>query len=641
MKLTKSYIKKLVTSTKNVLDSLNENEIAGIIQQANYAYYNTSEPLFDDNIFDIIKEYLEAKNPQNPILKNIGSAVGDSEKKFKLPFFMASLDKIKTNEKTLQTFKSNFKESYVISEKLDGISALIFKSKSGDIKMCTRGDGSVGQDVSHLIPFIKKSKFKVADIPKDIGIRGELICSKLDFKMFANKMANARNMVAGQINAKIPDLDIVSHIQFIAYELINVDKTNEAQFKELKKYQTDIVHYQVVKEKDLTIQNLSDILIKRRAESFFEIDGIVVMHNDIHERVEENPSYGFAFKSVHTMSKAEVIVTDVEWNTSKDGYMIPVINFNEVNLAGVNIKRAHGFNGKFIKDNVIGPGSKLIIIRSGDVIPYVQEILTPASSGTPQLPDENFSWSATGVDIIKTISINDDNYKQIENFFDKINVPGLSKGNIKKIFDGGYKTVSSIFNLTSNDLLNINGFKDKMAEKLANALAERKKNIDCISFITASNALGRGFGETKIKLIIDAFPKILTHEYIPSREELVALKGVEKKTADAFIKNIPLYYKFKKESSVNCSSKVTISNTSNTSATFNGINIIFTGFRSKTLEDFVTERGGVIKTGMSKNVNLVVRKDNEQSSKVEKAQELGIHIVNLSDFEKEHDVTAK
>ena len=57
MKLTKSYIKKLVTSTKNVLDSLNENEIAGIIQQANYAYYNTSEPLFDDNIFDIIKKY--------------------------------------------------------------------------------------------------------------------------------------------------------------------------------------------------------------------------------------------------------------------------------------------------------------------------------------------------------------------------------------------------------------------------------------------------------------------------------------------------------------------------------------------------------------------------------------------------------
>ena len=682
MKLTKTITTKIIKNPEAVLKTLDQNDIASIIQQTNYAYYNSGKPLVPDEIFDIIKEYLEKLNPKHPILKNVGSMVGDGDKKIKLPYFMASLDKIKADEKVLDRFKKKYRNAYVISDKLDGNSAMIFRtSNSTDVKLCSRGDGEIGQDITHLLPFIRHVPSSFPSGKTEFAVRGELICSKADFLKFANKMANARNMVAGQVNAKLPDLEITSNIQFVAYELVYPVMKPDAQFKEMKKMGYKCVIHEKVKEADLTSQTLSTILTTRRESSEFEIDGIVVMHNDVHERSDDsNPDYGFAFKSIHTMSSAEVIVTNVDWNITKDSHMVPVINFNEVSLGGVKIKRAHGFNGKFVKDNVIGPGSKIVIIRSGDVIPYVKTILAPSSSGEPQLPTNiEYGWSKTGVDIVIT-KASDGNVnpevqlKTLTHFFEKIDVPGLSKGNIKKLFDAGNDTVASIFNMSKEDFLKIDGFKERMADKLHSAIQGKKETLNCITLMAASNTLGRGFGETKIELITDVFPTIITEDYIPTEKELVAIKGIQTKTAEAFITNLPAYFKFKKENGLDClykkkkiSSDVVVvkkkpgvgpkakqeedeepspdvapsSSSPIKSKEFEGMNFVFTGFRSKVLESFIEERGGHVKTSISKTTNTVIRKDGEDSTKTQKAEKLGVTIVDLSTFEKKHGIKAK
>ena len=228
-KLTKAAIAKLQKNPLVILKDLSENEIASIIQQANHSYYNEKTPVFSDNLFDMIKEFLQAQNPNHPILKAVGAAVED--RKVTLPFFMGSLDKIKGEEKELAKFCTKYPGTYVASDKLDGNSALLCYDKD-KTQLYSRGDGAVGQDISHIIPFAKH-------IPKDIFkkqtiIRGEMIISKRAFDKLKDKGANARNMVAGVLNAKLPDLEIAGEVEFVAYEVIVPKMEPSVQMEFLK-----------------------------------------------------------------------------------------------------------------------------------------------------------------------------------------------------------------------------------------------------------------------------------------------------------------------------------------------------------------------------------------------------------------------
>lgn len=659
--ITKKFIEQLRNNPINILKTLSEDDIATIIQKANYSYYNTKIPLFSDNLFDMIKEYLENINSNHPILKNIGS-VSEGEKKEVLPYFMGSLDKIKADEKAITKFMKNYPSEYIISDKLDGNSAMI-QYINGEMKLYTRGDGTIGQNISHLIPFIQHIiPLKNAG---EITLRGELIISKNDFDTVKDKGANARNMVAGLINAKVPDLELIKLVQFIGYELIKPILEPEKQFKYISTTGYKSVFNKKITEEKLTIDELSKILIDRREMSEFEIDGIVIFHNKLHKRVKENPKYAFAFKSILTMKQAEVIVTNVEWNMSKDGYLIPVVNFNPISLAGVTIKRAHGFNGKFIKDNKIGPGSKIIILRSGDVIPYITKILSKSETGEGQLPEIKYTWTKSGVDIMLTIEdqqISDElKFKNLVYFFDKINVKGLSEGNLKKIYDSGKKTVKDIFNITVDDLLKVNGFKIKMAEKILIAIQERIKILDCTTVMNASNTLGRGIGNKKIELIILNIPTILQIRHIPSISELLSLKGIEKTTANIFIANLPKYFQFIDDNEIKCifapitnsvicppnCQPITKNSLLNSSVPifiekkqiFTNMKFVFTGFRNDILEKYIKESGGYVSTSITKKITAVIRKDGkDNSSKVKKAEELGITIINLIDFMQQYNI---
>lgn len=650
MKINKTFIKKLIGDPYEILKTLNKEDIVEIIQTANHKYYNNDTPLFDDQIFDIIKEYLVEIDPTHPVLHNIGATV-DKSNKVKLPFYMGSLDKIKNDEKVFSNWKNKYIGDYVISDKLDGNSGLIL-FKDNQFTMYSRGDGVEGQNISHLLPFLKNNiSFNINKFMKHgehIAIRGELIISKHDFIKISDKNANARNTVAGLINSKIPDLEVAKLTSFVGYEVVfPIMKQNEQMDFMQNILKIDCVYNEFITSKQLTLEKLSDTLVKRRKLSDYEIDGIVVTHNQIHKYAKHNPEHSFAFKSVITMEKAEVIVTKVEWNMSKDGIFVPIVHFTPVNLDGVVISKAHGFNGKYIKDNIIAPGSIIIIMRSGAVIPYIVEIVK--KSQNPQMPDTPFIWSKTGVDILldqSSMTAEENSTLQLKNleyFFDKVDVPGLRGGILKRIYDKGFNTLRKILDITKEDLLTIDGFKDKMAEKIASAIhtkfTNKGENIDVFLLMDASNILGRGIGSKKIKLICDSVPDIIKKQYIPNVVQLTNIKGVEEKTAKLFIDNLPNVFKFFEDNNLSLTrhNNEIISQISPT-ANFriSGKTFVFSGVRDKELEKLITDNGGIISTSVSSKTNIVLVKTTEgESSKITKAKSLGVAVMNIEDFKNE------
>jgi DNA ligase (NAD+) len=141
---------------------------------------------------------------------------------------------------------------------------------------------------------------------------------------------------------------------------------------------------------------LVEKLVEFKQDSPYEIDGIIVQADIKYTRnTSGNPDYAFAFKILSEV--AETTVINVEWNISKWGALKPRVEIEPVELAGVLITYATGFNAKFIKDNEIGPGSRILITRSGDVIPYILKILTRTEADMPTI---EYVWNETGVDII-------------------------------------------------------------------------------------------------------------------------------------------------------------------------------------------------------------------------------------------------
>jgi DNA ligase (NAD+) len=648
MKINKTFIAKLTNDPEGILKTMHVEEIVELIQKANHEYYNKAEPLFDDQIFDIIKEYLAVIEPGHPVLYNVGATV-DKTNKVTLPFYMGSLDKIKNDEKVFSNWKKNYVGNYVISDKLDGNSGLLV-FKNNELQMYSRGNGIEGQNITHLLPFLKNKKCMTVDQftrnGENIAVRGELIMSKQDFNDNSNKGANARNIVAGLMNAKIPDLNIAKLTSFVAYEVLFPKMKPKDQMHFIKNVlKIDCVYNEYLTGKQLILERLSETLVDRRNNSSYEIDGIVVSHNEIYDRVEQNPEHSFAFKSVITMEKAEVIVTKVEWNMSKDGFFVPIVHFTPVNLDGVVIAKAHGFNGKFIKDNMIAPGAVIIVIRSGAVIPYIVEVVKKASK--PQMPETPFIWSKTNVDIqvdISSISKDDSDelqFKNIEYFFNKIDVPGLSTGIIARIFNKGFKTVGSITNITKEQLLTIDGFKEKLAHKIETAIQNSFKNdIDVYMVMDASNVLGRGIGYKKIKLICDNIPDIVEKRYIPTLQQMVNIKGIESKTAELFIDNLPKLLQFFDDNGLSFQKHkiepALEATTATASLRVQGKTFVFSGVRDKDLELFITNNGGHIGSAISSKTHmLIVKEVDSESSKITKAKSLGVVIMTYTDFKAE------
>ena len=619
-----------------VLESLNEDELTYIIVESNKAYYNDN-PLMTDNDFDIIKEFMEKRFPQNNVLNEIGTSV--QKNKVKLPFFMGSMDKIKPDSNAVVLWKKKFPGPYVVSCKLDGVSGL-FINNNGKKSLYTRGDGYFGQDISYLIPYL------LLPTINDIAIRGEFIIPKDVFNLkYKGEFANPRNMVAGIINQKKVGSKI-KDIHFVSYELIEPVKKPFEQMKFLQDLNIECVLF--IEEQNITNEILSELLIKWRKEYKYEIDGIIVTNNQIYNRlVGKNPEHSFAFKMVLSDQIAEAKVVDVIWTPSKDGYLKPRVRVEPIHLGGVTIEYATGFNGAFIQENKIGVGALIQIIRSGDVIPHIKSVTVPAEIA--KMPDVSYKWNATNVDVLLE-NIEDGNInhvvqlKLITGFFKGIGVDGLGEGNVERIINAGYNSIPLILKMNKEDFLKVEGFKEKLATKIYEGIKIKLEEASIVTIMSASNIFGRGFSETRLEIIISNLPDILTSSI--SNDEKIKLissvKGMAKKTAEIFVENIPTFLAFIKE--CNLENKLYQNNILmkinydiNVSHELYGKNIVISGFRDKELVDQLKKVGAKNGSSISKNTFVLLVKDKEdKTGKILDAEGLNIPIMTMNEFKNKY-----
>lgn len=622
-----------------------KKDIINVLKEADNAFFNSGQPKLTDDIYDIIKDYIRKKYPKDPYLQRVGA---DVDNKVELPYYMGSQNKIKDSESEITKYKKKYPGPYLISDKLDGVSGMIVYD-GDNIRLYTRGNGREGQDISHLYKYI--SGFPKIKRQDKLAVRGEFIISKDNWDILKKQddtLSNPRNTVSGAVNSKILNKQLLKMIDFVAYTLVYPNLPNG--LPELAKMKFNVVNNIVMDDINLAIlsKNLED-----SRKNKYVIDGIVI--SDISKVYEialgKNPEHSFAFKSIHTLEQVEVIVKEVEWNISKDKYMKPIVKFDEILLDDVKIKQATGFNAGYIEKNNIGPGSRIVIIRSGNVIPHIQYVLTASANGKPSMPgelDKDYKWNDTHVDIIKIGEGRNADFdiKNIVYFMKTAEVDNIGPGNITKIYNAGFHDIKSILKIQKEDLLKIEGFKGKSSDNILKAL-EKVKQLDCLVLMDASNMLGRGFSYKKIKMITDVYPSILIDNAENrekslkiSVEDLMKVEGIAEISAKLFIENLPLFYEFYDSLGVKCKGidvdvDKSVEKVEKTEkANIKDKKFIFTGFRNKDYEKIIVENGGKVVTSISKSTNyLIVKNKTEKSGKIDKATELGVKILDIPEFE--------
>ena len=631
----KDLIKQFKEEGISALKLFSESELSEMIRYSNDAYYCKGKPAMTDNQYDILREYTLELYPSNEAAKEGHTAceMEFQKNKVKLPYEMWSMDKIKPDTGALEKWVNKFNGPYVLSCKLDGVSGL-YVTEGNKPKLYTRGDGIVGQDVSHLIPYLRLPK------TKGLAIRGEFIISKQKFaEKFASQFANPRNFVAGVINQKKVNPNVVSSLSFVAYEVIKPELVPSEQLSYLTTLDIEVVKYEVKSE--ISNELLSETLLKWRNEYEYEIDGIICMDNKIYPRVSGNPEHAFAFKMILSEQVAEAKVMDVLWSPSKDGVLKPRVQIEPITLGGVRIEFATGFNAKFIEDNNIGVGAIVQLVRSGDVIPHILSVHVQADK--PLMPTVPYEWNETHVDIIlvdkeENVTVKE---KVIELFFNKIGVEGLKAGKIKKLVAAGYDTVPKILKMETSDFEKIEGFGKKSSAQISSQIKEKVNEASLIKLMAATN-FARGMGDKKFGPILEAYPDILTSD-LPDNEKVRQLrnvKGVAENTAVRFISNIKEFLDFLDATGLRSKlGQVEPKKVVAEGHPLFGKKIVMTGFRDKNLEAKLQEIGSELGSSISKNVFVVLVKDlDETTGKAEKARQLEIPLMTPEDFKDKYNL---
>lgn len=612
------------TKLKEYLKKQNTQVLESIKTYLDQIYYNTGIFEISDSKYDILKDILIERKPE--IKLQVGAKIREGENRVELPFWLGSADKISPNdEKILERWiYNNYTDNYVITEKLDGVSCLLIFDEN--IKLYTRGDGQIGADISNLAGYFKLPKLK-----NPIAVRGELIMPKKDFeRKYSNIYKNPRNMVSGLISGKTARQGL-EDIHFVAYEIVGDSMPKPStQLNELF-----FLGFETVKNTQITeisIDILSEILIEFKAQSKYEIDGIICQSDLPYDRnTSGNPDYLFAFKMLFEDAIKEAKVIGIEWNVSKWGQLKPVVLIEPVELSGVTITRATAHNAKYIQDNSLGTGSIIRITRSKEVIPYIVEVVKSTFSEFPNTP---YLWDKNNVNIFIKEQENTVCIRLIASFFDKLGIKHVSEATVSKMFDNGLDNLMKIIAADKERLLQIPEFQEKSAERIYTNIRNGLKDVKLSVVLGASGVLGYGIGTKRMDLLLLSIPNLLqiykTKTQNQMKEMIMTVEGFSEitagkiaenlKYADQFISKLKKFATFKVENRV--------------SDNLVGQKFVMSGFRDKKLEEDITSRGGQVTGSVSSKTSglILIQKSENLTGKAEKAYQLGIPIYSKEEF---------
>ena len=370
------------------------NFICEMLQKADDEYTNDGELSsfeLSDNEYDIIKFNARRLAPSHIYFTGVGSDVRGG--KINLPNKMPSLEQVEIGDIEKWISDNNLKNEYIIAtDKMDGTSIQLIYDEEGDLRIAySRGNGLQGADVTRHVRRMKKVPVKVKATGRVIEARAEVELSNSSFDAIRHNVfksdgkpyKNPRNMTAGMMNKEEAHQEFYDNVDIFFYEWINSNDTKTETIEHLREMGFKCVEQKRTIGAKVTDEFLAEYLAKRKEELDYDIDGLVLSVNnpDLKKEMDKgitgksNPKSSVKYKVLDDVAVASTIVTAVEINISKDGFLIPTIVFEEVSMQGVTLSRCTGFNMKFIKDNKICEGSRIRVQRSGDVIPYISAVL--------------------------------------------------------------------------------------------------------------------------------------------------------------------------------------------------------------------------------------------------------------------------
>jgi DNA ligase (NAD+) len=642
-----SIVNDLKKNPTETIKNFTHDKYKKILTHLLKSYHINGISLISDALYDIlIDKYVEKYGDFNlEIEKDADKKIISN--KIELPYYMGSQKKLKAKNE-FDNWVKKYDGPYNISYKMDGVSSIIIKQNDTVYMYSKNVSGNTGFDKSHLL---SKINININNLKNGDCIRGELIHSRKNFLKIADTCKNPRASVAGIINSKTIDIDKLKLVDFIAYAVMNPSMKIQEQMNYIEKIKMNIVYYE--NKNKLSMEELSDMLLHARKNYTYDTDGLVISSGDkIYPIIVDKkyPENSFAFKTILNDQQAETTVLRVIYEIQKEGYLKPRIEVEPVEILGTMNSFVTGNNCKFIKDNCLGPGAVIILIKSGDIINKIHKVLKISDSGTPQFPDCDYKWTDTGVDIIATNideeQENDITIKQLIYTIDILGISFMGQGTITKFVENGYNSFFKILKAKKEDLIEIDGFSNKIIDKIYDSIDGRLKECELHEFMVASNTFGRGSSTRKIKSIIDVHPNIINiFEKGPENayELIINIHGFEKTTTEKIINGIPQYIKWQEKllkikpnlkfHIIKNMKKKEIEITDNI---FKGKNIIFSGFRNIDFEKKIEKMGGKIVTSISKNTNILIVNDkNDTSGKITKAKSLNITIMDKDELEKE------
>lgn len=648
------------------------DELTSILKKANYEYYNLDNPSITDQEYDkylrelinLEEKYPEYADPNSPT-KRVGGEAIDKFQKVRHAIPMISLSNV-FNEEEIRDFdkrirNAGFKPEYVCELKIDGLSVSLHY-EHGKLKFAaTRGDGIIGEDITHNVKTIKTVPLDLGrDI--DIEVRGEIYMNKATLEKINRereskgevKLQNVRNAAAGSIRQLDPKVAAKRHLDTWIYHLPNpLDYGISTHFEALE-YMKDLGFKvnsasKLVKDVDGILDFIREYTEKRSSLPY-EIDGIVIKVNDIRMQQELGSTVKYPRWATAYKFPAEEVLTklvDIKFTVGRTGQVTPNAVLEPVLVMGSTIRRATLHNEDYCRSLDLRIGDVVSIKKAGDVIPEVVEAKLERRIGTEKPFHMITTCPICGSTLVKKGNVDyfcvNDNCpkKNIESLIhyasrNAMNIDGLGDEIIEDFYNEGFvRTIPDFYHLSEHkeDIIELEGYGLKKVTNLLLAIEESKQNsVERLIF-----GLGiSGIGSKNAKLLASTY-KDMEHLSNATYEELIEIRDI----GDVLARNIINFFANP--------NNIELINTLEDL----GINMKYLGAEAKMNENFTDKKfvitgtisfmsrddakaliesyGGKAIDSVSKKTDVVIVGD-APGSKYTKAQELGITIWDEAKF---------
>lgn len=631
-------------------------------------YYIDDDPVIEDSEYDMLQRELAGIESQFPELITPDSPThrvgGYADTSFEPVTHLAQLlslqdafsfDEIREFDKRVKA--ENPDASYIVEPKIDGLSVALEYENGVLIRASTRGDGFVGEDITPNIKTIRSVPLVISNAPSQLEVRGEVFMPR---DVFASLVAeqefngektfkNPRNAAAGSLRQKNPQITASRNLDIFVFNVLRhngedfATDSNSIDYLKSLGFKT-IPFYNVFDSIEGVIGEL-DRIGTVRAGLAFDTDGAVINVNQFAIRKEMGntakvPKWAVAFK--YPPEEKETTLEDIEINVGRTGIITSTAVLTPVFLSGSTVSRATLHNQDFISEKDIRIGDKVIIRKAGEIIPEIVKVVSHAENSKPYyLPEKCPSCGCETVRPEGEAAVRCINPEcpaqllaNLIHFCEKdaMDIDGLGEAVLVKFVERGLiSKASDLYYLNKNDILTVDGFKDKSADNIINAINKSKSNSPD-KLITALGI--RNVGSKAAKLLIKKFSSV-DALMNASEQDILEVDGM----GEVIAKNVVRF--FAMEQAVNeirlfsLAGVNMVSESLSVDNRFEGKTFVLTGtlptYSRKQAEEIIESLGGKTSTSVSKKTDFVLAGE-EAGSKLDKAYALGITVIDENEF---------